>query len=97
MAVRIRAGAHQSARSQPPGYRRELRRPAGPEDDPAGGRELELSGWHRGPNLVSRRDGSLAAVSATHLAVVGVASVLSQEVAIDQLRSNRAELRAQLE
>lgn len=49
-----------------------------------------------GPCLSPERVAWTAA-SAARLAIVSVASVLSQEVAIEQLRTELAEIRAQLE
>jgi len=51
MALRLRACAHERSRPKPTGGRRDLCRPPRPENDPAGGREFEIGGWQRRPDL----------------------------------------------
>jgi hypothetical protein len=59
MPSRFCTGTHQRARSQPSGERRQLLGPADPKNNPAGGRELELSRWHRRSNLYFSLDRSV--------------------------------------
>jgi hypothetical protein len=54
MALRLRACAHERSRPKPTGGRRDLCRPPRPENDPAGGREFEIGGWQRRPDLSFR-------------------------------------------
>ncbi len=61
MALRLRACAHERSRPKQTGGRRDLCRPPRPENDPAGGREFEIGGWQRRPDLSFRLNRSVEA------------------------------------